>query len=195
MSAPSGITVRSLLPDKFRRIDEAIDQGRKDDPEFQMVKVPGVALSVAGEKASDAVTAALDFDVFELVAQAWAKARELEAHAKETLETPGKTATLFLGSHSLTCDIHPIVKLTFGALGTLPVRFTLALEAAFDMAEVTLLGGRIVKIGRSQGQGSAVLKYGGTELHDRLKTREFPLTAPISLAAPGVLVAIKPARD
>ena len=194
MTAPSGISVRSLLPVQFRRVDDAVEQGRQDDPEFRVVKVPGVALSVAGEKVTDAVQNALDFDIFELVAQAWAKARELESHAKETLETPGKTATLFLGEHLLSCDIHPIVRLTFGALGTLPLRFTLSFEAAFEMAEVTLLEGRIVKIGRSQGQGSAVLKYGTTSLHEPLKTRKFPLTASISLAAPGVTVALRPAQ-
>src|ERR1700716_711095 len=77
MSEYSGYTVRQLLPPTFRRMDEAMKIAMREDPAFQSKQPPGVALAVAGDRATQAVCQALDCDVFELIAKAWAKALEL----------------------------------------------------------------------------------------------------------------------
>ncbi|HVN00404.1 MAG TPA: hypothetical protein VMT68_09330 [Caulobacteraceae bacterium] len=184
MAESSGCAVRDLLPPSFRRMDEAMDRAQREDPEFKTKVLPGMALGVAGERASQAVRGVLDTDVFELIAGAWAKALELRRAADEADKSPDKTATVFLGEHELTAEVHPIAEITFGALGKLTLRFTLEFAAKLELAEVTITDHRIVKIGRSEGQGSAVLKYGDVELHEPLKSRKIALHEDMLLKRP-----------
>jgi hypothetical protein len=184
MSDSSGYTVRQLLPSKFQQIDEAMKHAMRDDPAFQSKQPPGVALSVAGDRVTEAVCGALDCDVFELIAQAWAKALEIKKAASDAEKVEDKTATVFLGKHELTADLDPIVELTFGAMGKLTLRFTLEFAAKLDLAQVTITGRRIVKIGKTEGRASAVLKYGKIELHHPLESKKIPLLEDLVLKHP-----------
>lgn len=184
MAETSGYTVRQLLPASFNRIDDAMEQARKSDPAFKDKKLPGVALAVAGERATTAVRDALNFDVFELMAQAWAKALEFKQAADDAEKSADKTATLFLGHHELSAEVHPVAELTFGVLGTLALRFTLEFTAKLDAAEVTIVNRAITRIGKTEGKVTAVLKYGAIQLHHPLESKKIPLHEDLILKRP-----------
>ncbi|HEY2708537.1 MAG TPA: hypothetical protein VGI95_10830 [Caulobacteraceae bacterium] len=181
MAEPSGLCARDLLPPTFRGIDAVAAREKDRDPSLQRQPIPALAMGVVGDKASEAVRSALDLDVFELIAQGWAKARELEAYADETKHPPGETSTLFLGKHDLSIEVHPEVTVLFGGLGKLTLRFTLELSVAIELAELTIVSQHITEIGKTQCSLSAVLKYGETALHEPLESRKWTLAKSVRL--------------
>jgi hypothetical protein len=186
--AGSGLSVADLLPDKLDHLDAAIERGRAQNPEPGKADLPAVARGVVGERVEAAVRQTLHFDVFRLLAEAWAKARELQEYADPAKHPPGETSTLFLGEHPLSVDVHPTVDVTISGLAKFELRFTLELEALLRLAEVTIKGGHITQIGNCDAELRAVLKYGEVPLHEPLKSRRVTLTKPIVLAAPGVAI-------
>jgi hypothetical protein len=184
MAQSSGYTIRQLLPERFERMDDAMARAKKGDPQLKAANLPGIALDVAGARATSAVRDALDIDVFELIAKAWAKALELRRAADDAEADPDKTATVFLGEHKLVADLHPVVDVVFGVVGKLSLQFTLEFAATIELAEVTITNHRIVKIGKTEGQASAVLKYGSVELHHPMKSQKLRLTDDLVLDPP-----------
>ncbi|MEJ0066534.1 MAG: hypothetical protein WDM85_14915 [Caulobacteraceae bacterium] len=67
--------------------------------------------------------------------------------------------------------------------------FTVELEAAFRMAELTIQAGRIKQVGKCDCELSTVLKYDDVELHKPLKSKRIALTGAMVFAAPGVPIA------
>ena len=184
MAETSGYTIRQLLPEDFRSVGKALDQAHRDDPDLKSEKLPGMALRVAGERATQVVRDTLDTDVFELIARAWAKALELHKAADEADKSPDKTATVFLGKHEVSARVFPVVEVVFGVLGKLTLKLTLEFTATLELAEVTITDRHIVKIGRTEGHASAVLKYGEIDLHPELKSRKIPLHEGMVLKPP-----------
>ena len=96
---------------------------------------------------------------------------------------------MFLGEHSLSVEVHPTVDVVVGQLAKFTLVFTVELEAAFRMAELTIQAGYIKQIGKCDCELSAVLKYDDVELHKPLKSRRFTLTGAMVFVAPGVPIA------
>ena len=136
-----------------------------------------------------AIAGALDVDVFEILAGAWAKARELHEYSTAAGKHPaGETSTVFLGEHELAAELHPTVELTFAAVSHVSLKFTLHLAARLRAAQLTIRNGHIIEIGRCDGSVSAQLKYGETPLHDELKSKDLPLIPSLPLPEPGVRI-------
>jgi hypothetical protein len=188
MADSSGCTIRQLLPNRFKHLDDTIGSEPREDSEEGSKKLPGVAARVAAGRAEGALREALDTDVFTLIAQAWAKALELHKAAEDAEASPNKTATVYLGKHEVSADAHPTVEFHFASFGKLTLKLTLELTAELDAAQVTIVDHHIVKIGETQGGASAVLKYGDVELHPRLKSKRIVLTHDLVLKEPLPLV-------
>ncbi len=183
-----GCRVRDLLPDRFDDMDKVVAEEMRS-AEGGGGGLPALAMRVAGDKAADAVKDALDCDLFETLAKAWSKARELHEYKDRKKHPPGERSTVFLGEHKLSAKLHPVLDLKFAALGHARLRFTVELKAKFRCADLTIQDGRIVEIGAGDCQATAQLKYGATNLHKELKSRQVTLTGPRVLPAPGLAIA------
>jgi hypothetical protein len=166
MTDSSGVTICDLLPSTFRQVDVALQRERATNVDLAKANLP-------------------DCDVFDILAQAWAKARELHEFADEAKHPPGEVSTMFLGEHALTGDVHPTVTVAVGP-ARFSLRFTLELEAAFRMAELTIKNKHITELGKCDCEVSAVLKYDDVPLHEPLKSKQVNLTSSMVFAAPGV---------
>lgn len=185
-AAVSGVTLGDLLPANLDRMTGALKQARVSNPDLAKANLPALAAGVLDQKVDEAVRGALDCDVFGLLAQAWAKARELHEFADAAKHPPDEVSTLFLGEHSLTYDVDPVVDVVIGQLAKFTLRFKLELAADLRAAELTIRGGHITEIGKCDCELSAVLSYDDVELHEPVKAKRFTLTRSIVLPAPGV---------
>jgi hypothetical protein len=185
-SGPTGLSVADLLPDKLHDLDAAIQHEKAANADLARSNLPAMAMGVVGERVDGAVREALSCDVFRLLAEAWAKARELHEYADPAKHPPGETSSLFLGEHALSIDLHPTVDVSISGVAKFELRFTLQLAAALRLAEVTIRDAHIIEIGKCDGELKAVLKYADIDLHDPLKSRRVTLTSPLAFAAPGV---------
>jgi hypothetical protein len=188
MADASGLRVCDLLPARLDRLDARLKREQAGNAALAKSDLGGMALGVVGEKADEAIRGVLGIDLFGVLAQAWAKARELHEYADVAKHPPDEISTVFLGDHALTAALHPSVDVSVG-----PARFTLEfsleLEAQLRLAQLTIKAGHIAEVGKCDGQASAVLKYDGVALHDPLKSRRVTLAGPLTLAAPGVPIA------
>lgn len=189
MTEASGCRVRELLPDDLEHMDEVIKDELVRESGGQAVSLPGVALQVAGSKAAEAVYAVMDCDVFELLARAWCTARELHEYKDDVRHPRGQQSTLFLGQHSVTVLVHPILSVNIGPIRCAPLRFNLELAADFRSAELSILDGHIVAVAAGDCSVSAQLKYGSVALHDKVKSRDVKLARPLELRAPGLSIS------
>jgi hypothetical protein len=74
---------------------------------------------------------------------------------------------------------------TISGLATFELRFTLTLQAALRLVELTIRGGHIVQLGKCDAALQSVLSYGGIPLHAPLKSRRVTLSNPLAFA-PGI---------
>jgi hypothetical protein len=185
----SGVKLSDLIPVDLDRLDATLKQQRSANAELAKTNLPKLAVGVMDEKVDQALRGVLDCDVFGLLAQAWAKARELHEFTDKTQHPPDEVSSMFLGEHSLSVEVHPTVDVAIGQLAKFSLRFTVELEAAFRMAELTIQAGYIKQIGKCDCEVSAVLKYDGIELHKPLKSKRIALIGAMVLVAPGVAIA------
>lgn len=185
----SGVRLSDLIPADLDRLDETLQRQRASNAELAKTNLPKLAVGVLDEKVNEALRGVLDCDVFGLLAQGWAKARELHEFADPAKHPPDEVSTMFLGEHALSVELHPTVDVVIGQLAKFALVFTIELEAAFRMAELTLQAAHIKEVGKCDCELSAVLKYDGVELHKPLKARRFTLTGAMVFVAPGVPIA------
>lgn len=180
----TGMSVADLLPAHLDHLDAALE--REKAANAQLASLPAIASGIVGERVDAAVREALSCDVFQVLAGAWAKARELHDYADVTKHPTDETSTMFLGEHGLGVDLHPTVDVTITGLGTFELRFTLTLQAALRMAELTIRNQHIVQLGKCDAALQSVLKYGDIPLHEPLQSRRVTLSTPLAFAAPGI---------
>jgi hypothetical protein len=177
-------TVRDLLPNRFKSLDDVARQRIEADPQLKQMRFGRALVSgVVGEKVGQALRAALDYDALDLVSKAWSKAREIQACAADLDED--ERGSVALGEHELSYTAQPVAKVTLTGLGAFELTFDLAVKAEFQWVELTLLNGHIIEIGKSECGLSAQLSWGALPLHPRLAARPVELTSSVALAAPG----------
>lgn len=167
--------IRDLLPDRYDHLDDAMRHRVEQAPEFARQRFPSFLWETIGTKVTDAVSGALDLNVFGVFARAWCKGAEIRRYAKESKDKPGAPITLCLGEHKAAATLQPTVNITILPFGTHQVPFELALVAEFDSAELTLLDGAIVSIGAGVCRVTAQMKLGGQPLHDAKKSPKLRL--------------------
>jgi hypothetical protein len=188
MTETYGCSVRELLPDDFNRMDEVIKDGLNLASGEAPTTLPRVAMEVVESKAVEAVRDALDVDIFELLARAWGKARELHEFTDREKYPPEKTYTAFLGEHDLSTEVHPVLILTIGRLEGPRVRLTVELTAHFRLAELSIREGHIIAVGAGDGSVGAQLKYKDVPLHKELKSTPVKLSKALRLQPPGLAI-------
>jgi hypothetical protein len=188
----TNLTVRRLLPDKYKDLDEAIEKYSREEPWTGQASVPGFLWHVLGEEVTSKIHSVLEGDVFGYLAAGWCKAREIRQSATKSLRDSGKPLPLVLGKHELSTGIQPVAEVTLGDLGKTELRFDLLLKAKFESAVITLKNGRLISVGSGNCEVSALLKYREYTLWDgpSMKTA---MTEPISFD-PGLVIASESGR-
>jgi len=189
MIDPANLTVRDLLPDDWQAMDKAVGDALRDDSALQKAHFPPALSSAVANRVMGAVVGALDVKVLGLLADAWAKAREVHQYrTPDATHPPDATTTLFLGEHELSADLHPVAQLDFSSVSHLTMRFTLSVSAKLRAAQLTIRNGHIIQIGKSDGSVSAKLKYGGVPLHKELRSQDWVLVGDHILTEPGIAI-------
>jgi len=189
MTDPADLTVRDLLPDDMKAMDKAVGKALHDDATLREAHLPAALAGPIAERVTAAVADALDFKILPLVAYAWARAREIHNYrTPDAAHPPDATATLFLGEHEVSAELHPEAVVDVAGIGALTMKFTLVLAARMRAAQLTIRGGHIIQIGKTDGSVSAQLKYAGVPLHKGLRSRDWVLVGDHMLAAPGILI-------
>lgn len=189
MTDPADLTVRDLLPDDMRTMDRAVGKALHDDAAMRDAHLPAAMAGSIAERVTSAVVDALDFRIMPLVAYAWARAREIHRYrTPDAAHPPDATATLFLGEHEVSAELHPEAVIDVAGIGAVTMKFTLVLAARMRAAQISIRGGHIIQIGKTDGSVSALLKYGGVPLHKGLRSRDWVLVGDHALAAPGILI-------
>lgn len=188
MAEHYGCTVRELLPDRLERMPKILEEKFAENHSEGRADFPGFAWEVIGSKATEAIQKSLDCDVFELLARAWCKARELQELTASGKYPPGQEATVFLGTHKLATQVHPVLVVTVFSIEGPRLRFTLELAAEFHSAALSILDGHITGIAAGDCSVSAQLKYGEVDLHKKLKSKSLKLFKPIKLTPPGLAI-------
>jgi hypothetical protein len=185
------LTVSGLLPDNLK-IDAAELAFRGEG------SVGSTLLGFLGTKVQEALGSALDIDVLELIAEAWAKTDELREVAAGMHES-GEVKHLFLAKHDVVCENRLNVVLEFAGAPTITDHLQLTLTAKFEGVGVTVDGHCIVAVDAGQGAAKAELRYSNTKLAG--STTEWvalafkhTLAHPISIAA-NHAAKVVPLRD
>lgn len=187
MIDPAVLTVRDLLPADLQAMDKSVADALRDNPELQKAHFPAGVSGAIANRVTGAVAGVLDVKILTLLADAWAKAREVHQYRTPDASHPvDATTTLFLGEHELSADLHPVAQLDFSSVTHLTMRFTVSISAKLRAAQLTIRNGHIVEIGKSDGSVSATLKYGGVPLHTALRSQEWVLIGDHMLAEPGI---------
>jgi len=157
--------VRDLLPKTYDDFEGAMRKRLEDEPDFKARGFDDFVWRTVGDKALDAVSDTLDFNVFGIFARAWVKANEIKRHAEESLKKPDEPVYLRLGEHTATATLKPTIEVIVDPFGKTRIPLDLDLSAVFETAELTLLNGAITEIGAGKCKVTALLKLGGQKLH------------------------------
>ncbi len=171
MADDYGASVADLLPGHFDKLAETVAEHVEQEPGG----LGRIALGAIQSRAAEQLRGVLAIDAFELIAKAWAAAREMHGYADSASHPKGRTETCYLGQHSLSAGVHPVLQITVAGMKLSPMRFTLLLSAQLRSAELSILDGAIVAAAPGDGSGTAVLKYRDIALHDPLPSRHIRL--------------------
>ena len=177
-----GVRLSELLPDNLDGIEQAIegdlDGGKRGG-------LSTMAWRCVRSSAAAEVRKALDFDVFILLAQAWAKARELHACVGKPAD---ETTVISLGAHDLKHAVYPDLILDFGTPPHPTVRFTVEVAAHFEGAVLSIRNGHITSVETGNASATAEFKYKTVRLHKE-ESPKVKISGTHVFAAPGIRIA------
>ncbi len=151
----------------------------------------GVGLDTAVKAASgaidDAVRAACDIDLVDLLVQGWSKAHELRGYADPDQYPAARTIRMVLAKHPLKLAIDPELRLQALPLIDWPLKLVIELEALIDAATLVINAGRIGGVDLGTVELSAGLRWGETKVPLPLRKRELTLPGKFRID-PGVAI-------
>lgn len=182
MTDRSGLRVSDLLPRNLDALEQRIEGDLRDGTHGDLsTRAWGFVRSAAAGE----VRKTLDFDVFELLAQGWAKAAELHACAVNT--PANETKVVYLGKHDFKTAVCPELTIDLGAPPYPKLRFTLEVAAHFEGAALSIRNGCIISVETGNASVNAEFKYGKVRLHKE-KSPTLKLTGRREFREPGVRI-------
>jgi hypothetical protein len=159
MDDTNPLPLRAILPAQFERLEDAVegDLRGSGDASFSTMVWKFVRSSAAQE-----VTKTLDFDLWEVLAMAWAKATELHSQKNNPSD---QTTIVSLGKHDFKTAVYPELTIDFGLPKNPTLRFTVEVAAHFEAAALNIRNGHILAVEAGDASVSAEFRYGKTRLH------------------------------
>ena len=190
MTEQSGLQVRDLLPNSME-MESTLKEVLCKDPGIASTRL---AWGFIGSQATGAVKSVLNLDVFAVLARAWCVAKELQEYTDSSKHPSGERSVVYLGEHTFTKTVYPILKITIRPYTSVSLRFALELAADIRAVALGICNGYITSVGSGDGNVGAQLKYNAVALN-KLESRKVSFTAPIAFKAPGLAIASSTGRS
>jgi hypothetical protein len=135
--------------------------------------------------AAERLNETLNVDVFELLADAWLKFRQVRDCADPIKHPPGEVALVRLKDVTVTSRNAPFLRPTSNGAALMELRFELELVARFDTLELVIRDAHIRSLRPGAAQALVTLKYGASKLAER-STPNWQLPGEIALPGEGI---------
>lgn len=173
MADDAGVMISDLLPDPIEKLRTSVETHVNQEPGLLAKLSVGLLKSQADRQIRDV----LRVDPFDLIAKAWATARELHAYGDPALHPVGQTEITYLGKHTLNVGLHPTLQISVGGYKLKPMLFGLILTVEFQAAALSIRDGAIIAVAPGDAAARAVLRYRDIDLHDPLPLKTIHLPA------------------
>lgn len=154
----AALTVADLLPGDFK-----VDPGQLRLGEGDSLKAPGIGDFISA-KLRESIGAALEVDVIELIAEAWAQMDELRKVASARKPPSADPDTVYLLKHEVVCENKLKVALEFAGMPALTDHLELKLTARFEGVGLTIDSGHVVAIEAGRGSAKVELLYSNARI-------------------------------
>ncbi len=180
-----GLRLRDLLPDRFDSMAIVAKDRLCQDREINGMKL---AWGAVADKLGEALDAALDHRVIDIIAESWAQAEPVVKLASSVVRSPGKPCIIQLGQHEISREMKPVVSVTIGSCPCIELSFLLEVTAHVSGVRVTIVDGYIASGDLGEAWASGKLSFEGVPLHSQAESRKLPIGKGFHFDPPGVAI-------
>lgn len=178
----SGMTLREVFQFTGADVEEGILAASPDG------RRPASLKGFVAEEAAKELNAALDLDVFELLAGGLVKLAELKACADPARHPPTERIVKSLGETSVVAPVHATLQVRVDGIPVVPaLTFTVELTAKFEALRLVIQAGRIRSVQPGAAWAVVALKLGQTTLR-QVASEKWEGRGEIALGAEGVAI-------
>lgn len=177
----SVVSLRTLFEFTGTNVERAAEKAKETT-----ANVPTL-VGLAAETAAKQLNAAIDADVFELLAEGWLKFKQIRDCADPSKHPPKQDTIVTLHDVEITSSNSPLLHTTVGGVPLPDLRFTLDLTAKFEAVQLVVRDARIRALRPGSASAIVRLKYGDAKLAES-STPEWKLPGEISLGAEGLAI-------
>lgn len=179
------LKLNALLPAK---LDGLAERARDKLGENEEVGGMKLAWNYVGNQVRSALSDALDCDLLEQFAKAWASAKLLADYGDPAKHPAGERSVVELGAHDVGHDFNPVVSVKIGKCVPIDLPFTLSVSGSFAGVKLAIKDGHIVGGETGDASASGQLSLNGIPLHEPAESAKIALPGSFSLAPPGVRI-------
>jgi len=139
----------------------------------------------ASETIAKQLNETLNVDVFELLAGAWEKFKQVRDCAERNKHSPGELAIVRLTDVEITSTNAPFLQATSNGIALPELNFKLELVAKFEALELVIRDARVRALRPGTASARVCLKYGKTKLYE-LPTPNWNLPGAIEMPGDGI---------
>ena len=161
----STITLRDLFEFSASAVEQAEAAQRSEAAAAPLA--PPTFTGLVAASAADELNKTLDTDVFEMLAQAWQKLKQVRDCADPKLHGPQETCVVPLRDIEITSVNTPLLHTTVGGIKLPDLRLTLELVAKFAAIDLVIQGARIRTLRPGAASAMVKLKYGSVKLAEK----------------------------
>ena len=127
----------------------------------QMQDKAGAAWKMVQGNMDQHLARLLDIDVVQLLVDGWNKARELRKYRDESAYPPDEVIVVALSKHKLESQHKPHLELVVADRPVGRLHFQIDLALNIDGAQLTIQGGRIMRIATGKTSGTGTIRCEG----------------------------------
>ena len=127
----------------------------------QMQEKAGAAWKMVQGTMAQHLARLLDIDVVRLLVDGWNKARELRKYRDESAYPPDEVIVVALSKHKLESQHKPHLELVVADRPVGRLHFQIDLALNIDGAQLTIQGGRIMRIATGKTSGTGTIRCEG----------------------------------
>jgi hypothetical protein len=133
----------------------------------QMKDNAGAAWKMVQGSLNQQLARLLDIDVVRLLVEGWNKARELRKYRDEAAYPPDEVIVVALSKHKLDSQHKPHLELVVADRPVGRLNFQIDLALNIDGAQLTIQGGRIMRIATGKTSGTGTIRCEGVIVGQR----------------------------
>ncbi len=153
-----GVGPEGIRSDQFPDLTDSAAYARLQE---QMQGQAGVAWQMVRSNIGQHLGRLLDIDVVDLLVGGWNKARDLRKYRDETAYPPDEVIVVALSKHKLQSKHTPRLELVVADRPIGRLQFDVDVALAIDGAQLTIQGGRIMRIATGKTSASGTIKCEG----------------------------------